>query len=68
MDGLVDSMMGYLFTFIILCLLVPVMLVRPVLMLLAHLSSRTATLVQPRLARRRVAALGVLADRGKWGV
>ena len=56
LDDVVDAVNGYLFTFVVLCLLTPVVLIRPLLMLVAHTDRGTA--------RRRV-ALGVVAVRGR---
>jgi hypothetical protein len=64
MDDLVDAVNGYLFTLVVLSLLIPVVLCRPFLMLLAYMSFKTATSMEHWLARRRV-ALSVVADRAK---
>ncbi len=63
MDDLVDAVNGYLFTLVVLCLLIPVVVSRPFLMLFAHVSVKSATMMEHWLARRRV-ALSVVADRG----
>jgi hypothetical protein len=55
LDALVDGINGYAFTLVVLALLTPVVMIRPVLMLLTRVTNSTATTVRIRLARRRLA-------------
>jgi glycosyltransferase involved in cell wall biosynthesis len=61
LDDLVDGLHGYALTCLILALLVPVVMIRPVLMLLTHVSSDTVMSVRLWLARRRMAT-AVMAE------
>jgi hypothetical protein len=46
LDDVVDAANGYLFTLVVLCLLTPVVLIRPALMLFAQMDRRTTTLME----------------------
>jgi hypothetical protein len=43
LDDVVDAVNGYLFTLVVLCLLTPVVLIRPFLMLFANIDRKTTT-------------------------
>ena len=46
LDDVVDAVNGYLLTFVFLCLITPLVLIRPLLLLLAHTERRVPTLTE----------------------